>query len=256
MNDPGVAIVTGAGSGIGLATARRLADDGYRLGVCDLDAGAVEAFADEIADGRAVAVVGDIGDAAVRDRLIAEVRSRFGRLDALVNNAATGGESAEVADLSLDGLRRTLEVNLVAVVALTQSAIPLLAESGRGSVVNLGSVFASDPVVGGGAYCVTKGAIDVLTRVLALELGPRGITCNTVAPGYIMTRMHAEEVEFQARQRGIETEERFAELRAEVPVGRHGTPEDVADAISWLIGPDSRYVSGHRLAVNGGISFS
>lgn len=254
--DDGVAIVTGSGSGIGLAAARRLAADGFRLGLCDLDARVAEEFGAEIAAGRAFAVVGDVGEASTRERLIDGVQRCFGRLDALVNNAATGGESAEVADMDLDGLRRTLEVNLVSVIALTQAAIPLLAESGRGSVVNLGSVFAGEPVVGGGAYCVSKGAIEVLTRVLALELGPRGVTCNTVAPGYIMTRMHTEEVQFQARQRGIGAEERFAELRSEVPLGRHGTPEDVADAVAWLVSAESRYVTGHRLAVNGGIRFS
>lgn len=256
MHDSGVAIVTGAGSGIGLAVAHRLIAEGYRLAVCDLDAALAETFAAAIAEGRAVCVVGDVSDAGVRDRLIASVRDHFGRLDVLVNNAATGGSAATVRDMDLDSLRRTLDINVVSVVALTQAAIPMLAESPCGSVVNLSSVFASDPVVGGGEYCASKGAIDVLTKVLALELGPLGITCNSVAPGYILTRMHTEEVEFQAQARGITTEQRFAELRAEVPVGRHGHPEDVADAIVWLAGPGSRYVSGHRLAVNGGIDFS
>lgn len=256
MNESPVAIVTGAGSGIGLAVARRLMRAGFRLGLCDLDPIVSELFAGEAEDGRAVIVVGDVSDEAVRSELVDRVARGFGRLDALVNNAATGGESAEVAEMSLDGLRRTLEINVVAVVALTQAAVPLLAESPRAAIVNLGSVFASDPVAGGGAYCLSKGAIDVLTKVLALELGPRGITCNTVAPGYIMTRMHAEEVAFQAEQRGLDVEDRFAELRAEVPVGRHGTPEDVADAVAWLLGAESGYVTGHRLAVNGGISFS
>lgn len=256
MDDMDVAIVTGAGSGIGFAIATRLLAEGYRVGLCDLDENLNESFRAEIADGRAVAVVGDVSQAAARDQLISEVRERFGRLDALVNNAATGGAAAQISEMDLDSLRRTLEINVVAVIALTQAAIPLLRLSPRGSVVNLGSVFANEPVVGGGEYCVSKGAIQVLTRVLALELGKHGITCNTVAPGFIMTRMHTEEVEFQAQQRGISTEERFAELRAEVPVQRHGQPEDIADSVAWLVGPGSRYVTGHELAVNGGINFA
>ncbi|MFC7765224.1 SDR family NAD(P)-dependent oxidoreductase [Leucobacter soli] len=133
MGGSPVAIVTGAGAGIGLAIARRLVRDGFRLGLCDLDTGLPDAFAAEIADGRAFAVVGDISDERVRDELIGGVRKRFGRLDALVNNAASGGQSAEIAEMDLATLRRTLDINVVAVVALTQAAVPLLEESGRGA---------------------------------------------------------------------------------------------------------------------------
>ncbi|RZT68597.1 SDR family NAD(P)-dependent oxidoreductase [Leucobacter luti] len=251
-----VAVVTGAASGIGLAAARRLLADGLRVGVCDLSPGLTEAFVDDIAAGRAVAVVGDTTDPAVRAELVARVDAAFGRLDVLVNNAASGGESAPVATLDLTALRRTLEINVVAVIALIQECTPLLSRSPRGRVINLGSLFGDEPVQDGAPYCVSKGAIHTLTRVLALELGAAGITANTIAPGYILTPMHAEEVEFQARARGISADERYAELRAEVPVGRHGTPEDVAATIAWLACPDSAYVSGQKISVSGGVSFA
>ena len=251
-----VGLVTGAASGIGLATAKRLLADGYSLGLCDLSNELLQSFAHEIADGRVVAVVGDISDGRVRAQLLSEIEHRFGVLDALVNNAASGGEGADVSDLSLSSLQRTLDINVVAVVALVQESLALLRRSDAGRIVNLGSLFGDEPVRGGAPYCVSKGAIHTLTRVLAIELGPLGITCNTVAPGYILTPMHAEEVEFQARERGIEVDERYRELRAEVPLGRHGTPEDVAATIAWAVGPDSAYVSGQKISISGGLSFA
>ncbi|WP_336659887.1 SDR family NAD(P)-dependent oxidoreductase [Leucobacter sp. USHLN153] len=252
---PRVAVVTGAASGIGLATARRLLGDGFRVGLSDLSASLTDAFAADIDGGSAIAVVGDIADEGVRAELIERTHEAFGGIDALVNNAASPGEAAEVAELNLDALRRTLEVNVVAVIALTQLAIPHLRQSRAGRIVNMGSLFGDEPVIGGAPYCSSKGAIHTLTRVLAVELGPSGITSNTVAPGFILTPMHAEEVEFQAQERGVSVDERYAELRAEVPLQRHGTAEDVADTVAWLVSGGSSYVSGQRIAVNGGVQF-
>lgn len=252
---PRTAIVTGAASGIGLAVAERLLADGYRLGLCDFSARLTEIFAAQIAAGTVVAVVGDLADARVREELVDTTSTAFGGLDALVNNAASGGEAAEVVDLDLDSLRRTLEVNVVAVIALAQLAIPLLTRSAAGRIVNMGSLFGDEPVAGGAPYCASKGAIHTLTRVLAIELGSAGITCNTVAPGFILTPMHAEEVEFQAKERGITADQRYAELRAQVPLQRHGVPDDIAGAVAWLLGEDSAYATGQRIAVNGGVQF-
>lgn len=250
-----VAIVTGAASGIGLAIARRLLDDGYRLGLGDASPRLADIFAEEIASGAVVPAVGDLADAEVRRALVDETRAAFGRLDALVNNAASGGEAAEIESLDLDALRRTLEINVVAVVGLTQLVLPALRASPAGAVVNIGSLFGDEPVAGGAPYCASKGAVHTLTRVMAIELGAAGVTCNTVAPGFILTPMHAEEVEFQARERGITAEQRYAELRAQVPLARHGDPSDIADTVAWLVGADSRYVTGQRIAVNGGVQF-
>nr|WP_255499136.1 SDR family oxidoreductase [Leucobacter sp. cx-169] len=250
-----VVIVTGAASGIGRAIAERLLADGARLALCDLDASLTETFAAEIASGDVVARVGDVSADGEADALVGAALAAFGQLDGLVNNAATGGPGAEVSTLDLDALRRTLDINVVALVALVQAATPALTRAG-GSIVNLGSVFATEPVRAGGAYCMSKGAVHTLTRVLAIELGGAGVRCNTVAPGYILTKMHEDEVAGQAAELGIAVDERFAQLRAEVPLQRHGTPADIAGAVAWLLGPDSAYVTGQSIPVNGGIQFS
>jgi NAD(P)-dependent dehydrogenase (short-subunit alcohol dehydrogenase family) len=103
---------------------------------------------------------------------------------------------------------------------------------------------------------MSKSAVKNLTQVLALELGRAGIRVNSVAPGYILTEMHRLEARLQAQARGISEDERLRQLQEEVPLGRHGTPEDVSDVVGWLVSDDSRYVHGQTIAVNGGLTFS
>ncbi|MGK0716074.1 SDR family NAD(P)-dependent oxidoreductase [Leucobacter sp. W1153] len=250
-----VAIVTGAASGIGLAIARRLIADGFRVGVCDLNPLLGELWANE-ADSQVLALVGDVADPDFRRSFVDEVARAFGGIDVVVNNAATGGAGHPIATLDLESLRSTLEVNLVALVGMTQLALPYLRRSSRARVINLGSLFASDPVPNGGDYTASKGAVQSLTRAMAVEFGAEGITCNAIAPGYILTPMHEAEVAAQAAARGIDLESRFAELRSEVPLGRHGTSEDVAGAAAWLASVDSAYVTGLTVTVNGGVRFA
>lgn len=254
--DRPVAVVTGAASGIGRAIARRLLADGYAVGLCDRDPVLRSVFEDSLDRGDALGVVGDVGDAATRSALVDETVAHYGGIDVLVNNAATGGAGGPLASMDLDAFSRTLEINVVAVVGLTQLALPHLTRSARGRVINLGSLFADEPARDGGDYCASKGAIHSLTRAMAVEFGPDGVTCNAIAPGFILTPMHREEVEMQAQARGVDAETRYGELREQVPVGRHGTPEDVAGAAAWLASEESEYVTGLKVTVNGGVSFS
>ena len=120
--------------------------------------------------------------------------TRYGGVDVLVNNAGIGGPSGDLDSVSMDDVVHTLDVNLLGPVRLCRAAIPHLKARGSGRIVNVGSLFADQPVVGGSAYIMSKAAIRSLTHCLALELGPNGITVNTVAPGFMMTRMHEEEV--------------------------------------------------------------
>ncbi|MGK0741622.1 SDR family NAD(P)-dependent oxidoreductase [Leucobacter sp. Z1108] len=251
-----VALVTGAASGIGYAIARSLHSDGFLLGICDRNPELLTTWRDELIAGTAVVRVGDVGDELFRASFVSEVAERFAGIDVLVNNAATGGAGGPIAHLALQDLRDTLEINVVALVGMTQLALPHLARSSRGRVINLASLFAHDPAPNGGDYSASKGAVYSLTRLMALEFGEEGITCNAIDPGYILTPMHEAEVAAQAAARGISVETRFAQLRAEVPMGRHGTSDDVAQAVSWLASEGASYVTGVNLAVNGGVSFA
>ena len=180
----------------------------------------------------------------------------YGRLDAVVNNAGIGGPSGDLDSVAMDDVVHTLDVNLLGPVRLCRAAIPHLKARAPGRIVNLGSLFADQPVVGGSAYIMSKAAIRSLTHCLALELGPNGITVNTVAPGFMMTRMHEEEVAAQARAAGIDTAERMLQLRNSVPLRRHGDGDDVAGAVAWLLSDDAAYVTGQTIAVNGGVQVS
>ncbi len=256
MKSQSIAVVTGAASGIGQAVASRLLSDGYLVGLCDRDSSLRAAFEEQLTAGNAVAVVGDITSEALRARLIDEVIAAFGGIDLLVNNAASGGAGKSLERLGLDDLRNTLEVNVVSVVALTTLALPYLKASQQARIVNLGSLFADDPTPDGSDYCASKGAIHSLTRAMAVEFGPHNITCNAVAPGFILTPMHEAEVEQQAKARSVDVETRYRELREQVPLGRHGAAEDVAATIAWLASPDSAYVSGAKIPINGGVNFT
>ena len=251
-----VALVTGAASGIGAAVAERLLADGFAVGLHDRTDAVRERFHDAVLDDRAVCVIGDVTDVKSLKELVQRAQDVFGVIDVVVNNAGTGGAGQPFATMSLEQLRHTLEVNTVAVTALTQLAVPYLRRSSRARVVNIGSLFADSPSPNGADYSMSKGAILALTRALAVELGGYDITCNAIAPGFILTPMHEEEVALQASSLGITVEERFAQLRAEVPLGRHGTPEDIAGAVSWLASGDSAYVTGIQIDVNGGVNFS
>lgn len=247
---------TGAASGIGRETAKVLLRQGFNVGVCDLKESVAAEFASDIHAEKVFATVGDITDSQVQSELVDGTVQAFGQLDALVNNAATGGTSGTVDSLNLDAFRQTLEINVVSVVGLTQAVIPHLKKSTSGRIINLGSLFANDPVAGEAGYCSSKGAIAALSRTLAIELGKFGITCNTVAPGLILTEMHIETAALQAADRGISTNAQLEKLREDVPLARHGDPADVADTIAFLASEASGYISGQTLSVNGGLRFS
>lgn len=246
------AIVTGAAQGIGAAIARRLAADDFNLVLVDRD-DAVLALAQELPS--AVGIVADVGSEEAAKTIVTEAVTTWGSLDVLVNNAAVPGPSDEVGSLSRSSVQAVFAVNVLAVADLCRESISWLTAS-SGVIVNLSSLFADHPVSNGAAYSMSKSAVKNLTQVLARELGSAGIRVNAVAPGYILTEMHRLEAAAQAEVLGISAEDRLRELRDEVPLGRHGTPEDVADVVSWLISDDSRYVHGQTIAVNGGLTFS
>lgn len=238
-----VAIVTGAGRGIGRAAAIRLAADGFHVVVTDRDAGHAERAAAEVRDrdGSAEPLVLDVTDRTAVREAYSAVAARCGRLDALVNNAIwlRYEPLGEFDEQLVDGM---LAIGVKAVLWGIQAVAPVMAAAGSGAIVNLSSPAAFRGGPGTSVYSAVKGAVTSLTRQAAVELGPLGIRVNAVIPGSVPTegaRQHVSDATYAARE-------------ASVPLRRNGTPEDIADGIAYLLSPRAAYVSGHLLAVDGG----
>lgn len=241
-----VALVTGAGGAIGSAIARRLLAAGSAVVVADRDRDTVERVVAQLSEGQAGAVLGIAGDLAVPEaaaELIDLVEQEAGRLDHLVNNAGLNRPRA-LETMTLDDWEAVLAINLRAPMLLAKAAIPLWRRQGGGAIVNIGSrvwVSGANP-----AYTASKAGLVGLTRSLAVELGPIGVTANVVAPSFVdtpFTRQGRSEAEIAAMH------ERVLQI---TPIGRLGEPEDVAGAVAYLVSPEARYVTGEVLHVCGG----
>lgn len=239
-----VAIVTGAGRGLGRAMARRLAHDGFSVVAIDVDAQRAQETAQAIAhDGRqGMALALDVTDRAAVVAGFASVARDLGRIDALVNNAMwiRYGPLLEADEPTID---RMLAVGLKALVWTIQAAHPAMAAQGTGAIVNVSSPAAVRGVPGSAIYSAIKGAVSSLTWQSSGELGRQGIRVNGVIPGAVPTegaRALVDEEGYEARKRAN-------------PLGRLGAPEEIAAAVSFLLSPDAAYVNGHLLAVDGGL---
>ena len=238
-----VALVTGGTRGIGFAVAQALAREGAGLVVCGRDAERVEAAAAEL-ESRGATVAGfacDVTDPAQILALAADTERLFGRLDICVADAGVCPE-ALLDDLDAGFIDEVLAVNVRGLLLTTQAAARLM--DAGGSIVHLGSVsgYVTGPEGGEAVYEASKAAVHALTRACAIELAPRGIRVNAVAPGWVETDMTA----------GIEDDLRAAYLRA-VPLGRFGRPEEIAEAVLFLAGGDAAAITGTTLVVDGGL---
>jgi NAD(P)-dependent dehydrogenase (short-subunit alcohol dehydrogenase family) len=243
-----VALVTGGAAGIGRATALLLAREGAAVVVMDLDeAGAEEVVGDiGAAGGRALALAGDVSCAADCRRAVARTVEQLGRLDILFNNAGII-RRADVLETSEEEWDRAMAVNVKSVFLMSKYAIPAMARSGGGAIVNTGSGWG---LVGGrnaASYCASKGAVVNLTRAMALDHGGQNVRVNCVCPGDTDTGMLRDE----ARQLG-ESEQDFVAGAADRPLGRVGRPEEVAQAVLYLVSDASSFVTGTTLVVDGG----
>jgi NAD(P)-dependent dehydrogenase (short-subunit alcohol dehydrogenase family) len=242
-----VAVVTGAGSGIGRATAVRLAADGALVVVNDL----VPERASETvalitaAAGRAEARPGDVTDSGFVDALMDGAASGHGRLDVVHSNAGYGLAQGPLLSISDDGWRADLELNLAAMFYCVRAAIRVMSAASGGSVICTSSGAALGAVANTGSYASAKAAILQLVRSAAVEYGPRGVRVNAVVPGAVTT---------PAFMSYIGSEERLARYEREIPVGRACRPEDIAAAVAWLASDDSACVSGIGLVVDGGVA--
>jgi NAD(P)-dependent dehydrogenase (short-subunit alcohol dehydrogenase family) len=248
-----VAVITGGGSGIGRATAQLMASEGAKLALVDLDSQAIGAVAESIEseNGAVISVTADVLNAAEVNRLVQAALSRYGRIDILVNGV--GGStiiersSVPVEELTLDEWERVLAFNLRGTFLCTHAVIPQMKRQGSGRIINLSSVAArGDSPRSGAAYAAAKAGIRALTRKLAIELGPYGITCNAVAPSMTLS----ERIERRLwRQRTPEEQKAIIEA---VPLRRVSTPEDQAKVILFLASDDAAFVSGQTIEVTGG----
>jgi NAD(P)-dependent dehydrogenase (short-subunit alcohol dehydrogenase family) len=245
--DQRVAIVTGGGSGIGLAISERLGADGVAVAVFDRDGEGADAAAAKIvaSGGTALGVTVDVTDRAQIDAGVSEVRDRLGRPTILVNNAGLDGFD-KFLSISLETWNRILEVNLTGTFQCCQAVVPDMIEAGWGRIVNISSSSAQGGQPMMTHYVASKAGVIGLTKALALELGPKGITVNTIPPGFIDTPMlRASEAKGRLGQ-GVE---HHASL---TPVRRVGRPEDIAAACAFLVSEEASYVTGQVIGVNGG----
>jgi NAD(P)-dependent dehydrogenase (short-subunit alcohol dehydrogenase family) len=245
-------LVTGAASGIGRATCLRLARDagarggGAKVAAVDLaPSPELARLVDELRKlgAEALPLHADMGSVDAPARVVGEAVARLGGLDGLVSNAGIN-RPAPLVEYTVDDWDRVFAVNTRATWLLAKAAYPALRAS-RGAIVAVGSMSGSHPHANLGAYGPSKAAVIMLVRVLAQEFGRDGIRVNALSPGMVRTGMTAEVYADLAVA---------AERDALVPLGRVATPEDMADVIAFLLGPDARYVNGHDLVVDGGVA--
>lgn len=240
-----VAIVTGAASGLGYAIARRLARDGAQVVIADLNDAAARKAADEIIaeGGRANACATDVASPSSVQQLVDDTLERHGGLDVMVSNAGIG-ELYHFLDQPFDRWQKTLDVNLTGVFLCGQAAARAMVKNRRGRIVNVASVAGLRAGSGRLAYGTSKAGVIQLTRQMALDLGEWGVTVNAIAPGPVDTPMV-----MQAHT--PETRRSFTSL---IPLNRYGHPGEIASVVAFLAGPESSYVNGQTIYVDGGFT--
>lgn len=253
-----LAIVTGAGSGIGCATARALASRGAHIAAIDLDARSAGATADSIrkAGGVAASYRADVSRAAEVDAALTAAVRDLGPLEIMINNAGVLDGYFDVDELDESTWRRVIDIDLTGVFLCCKRALAEMLPRGRGRIINMASVAGLGGTGGGAAYIAAKHGIVGLTRQMAVVYSARGITVNCVCPGAIPTGLRANSQAIlgpdvpDMRERGVAVNDE--QVRALVPVGHRGAAEDIANAVCFLASDEASYVTGHTLVVDGG----
>ena len=246
------ALITGAGSGIGRATAELFAGEGAAVAILDRDEEAADAAASAISTTGAEAhpVVGDVSSSDEIARAVDRAARLLGRIDIVYNNAGVGS-TGSVADVTEEDWDRCFAVNVKGTYLTSQAAIPHLEAAGGGAIINQASVAALVGIQGFAAYCAAKGAVVSLTRAMAIDLAPIGIRVNALCPGTVYTPL----MEPLMRERGGGSIERGLEITAaKYPIGRLGTPMEIANAALFLASEDAAFVTGAIFTVDGGMT--
>jgi meso-butanediol dehydrogenase / (S,S)-butanediol dehydrogenase / diacetyl reductase len=242
------AIVSGAGSGIGAACARRLSADGYGVVLSGRRQALLEEVAAELA--HAVVVPGDVGDPPHAEALAAAAEAAFGGVDAVVLNAGIG-DSAPAGVETLESWEQTLRINLTGAFLLARAALPLIEER-RGALVGVASVNAMRAGPGWASYCTSKAGLVMLCKTIAADYGPRGVRANAVCPGWVRTPMGDADMDGLAARHGTDREGAYAMAHAHVPLRRPAEPDEIAAVVAFLLSVEAAYVNGVALPVDGG----
>jgi NAD(P)-dependent dehydrogenase (short-subunit alcohol dehydrogenase family) len=239
-------LVTGAGSGIGRAIAQALAAEGAHVAVVDVDGERAKDSAVSISSsgGVAIDITADVASADDAERAVGVCRERFGPPQILVNNAGTG-QLGTVDELSLQQWQRTFDINVTSIFLMSRLVIPDMTRQAAGRIINIASVTGLVASAGRAAYCASKGAVVMLTRAMALDLAPTGVTVNAICPGVIKTNMTADSLNDPAVR-----EEKISKT----PVGWLGEPSDIASGAIYLTSAGARFVTGSCLVIDGGWS--
>lgn len=242
-----VALVTGGAAGMGKATSLRLAREGHAVGIIDVDLAGAQTVAEAItaSGGKALAVKADIGVRADIEQAVAQVRSALGPITILVNNAAVEN-FCNLGDLDDATWDRLMAVNLRGTYVATQCVLPDMEAAGWGRVINISAFGAQIGAPSMALYTASKGGVISMTRSLAIELGPKGITVNSVSPGFIDTPMARRAID------GGLFPVPYEQIIATYPIPRLGLPEDIAAAVAFFASQEAGYVTGQILGVNGG----
>jgi meso-butanediol dehydrogenase/(S,S)-butanediol dehydrogenase/diacetyl reductase len=251
-NEDRAALVSGAGTGIGRASAVRLAEAGYRVALVGRRPGPLEEVADEITagGGHAVTVSADVGTPEGSASALAGAVDAFGRLDTLVCNHGVG-TSAAVGDDTPEGWDSTIRINLTGPFLLARAALPHLVET-RGSIVNISSTSGWLAGPSSASYCTSKAGLIMLTRCLANDYGPQGVRANCICPGWVRTPMGDEDMSAVAEAWGASRDDAYWLCSRDTPLRRPAEPEEIAQVVVFLAGPHASYITGAEIPVDGG----
>jgi D-sorbitol dehydrogenase (acceptor) len=242
-------LVTGAARGLGEGVARRFAREGARVWLADVDPLVV---ATATAIGAEAGVVCDVTDSSRIDALVASIVEKTGRLDVAVANAGIGG-GGPLVEMSDEPIRRIIAVNLEGVLFTCRAAARAMLPHRAGCIVTVGSVFGQDTPARSSVYGATKAGVVAVTHALARELAPSGIRVNCISPGHMGTELYWRALQRRATASGRGYDEMVEHERAQVPLGRFGTGEDVGALVAFLASEDAAYLTGQTINIDGGL---
>jgi NAD(P)-dependent dehydrogenase (short-subunit alcohol dehydrogenase family) len=245
----GIAIVTGAASGIGEAVARKLASENWTVHICDIDANALKRFSDRHPNIHTS--VASVSNPADVQSVVQGVLEKHGRIDALINNAGISGMTAPVEEFDIEDWRRTIEINVNGSFYFVREVVPAMKAAGKGAIINIASTAALFGYPQRSAYAAAKWAILGFTKTLAMELGPFGIRANAICPGSVEGPRIDGVIERDAAKRGVKPEDVRRVYEGQVSMRKFVSADDIANMCAFLASGQSRFVSGQVIAVDG-----